>query len=172
MARQINHFYEFGSLRLDASNRLLYKNGTQLPLQPRVVETLLVLVKNAQTVVDKVTLLAAVWPDVIVEEGGLKRNISLLRKALGDEGRFIETLPKRGYRFTAEVKEDWKEFPLSAADGGAAGLVMQRRTSLHITQEEETTDLSEPPLKEFSKERVSASLRRYAFTLWVGAILV
>ena len=87
MAKQINHFYEFGSVRLDATNRLLYKNGEQLSIQPRVIETLLVLVKNAHAVVDKETLLDAVWPDVIVEEGGLKRNISLLRKALGEEGR-------------------------------------------------------------------------------------
>jgi DNA-binding winged helix-turn-helix (wHTH) protein len=88
MAKQINHFYEFGSIRLDATNRLLYKDSQQLPLQPRVVETLLVLVKNAHAVVGKERILDEVWPDVDIEEGGLRRNVSLLRKALGEEGRF------------------------------------------------------------------------------------
>ena len=136
MKKQINQFYEFGSIRLDATNRLIYQNGVSLGVQPRVVETLLVLVKNANQIVDKDTLLDAVWHDAAVEEGGLKRNVSLLRKALGDEGRFIETLPKRGYRFTAEVKESWEEAPFYEIEE----VVLQRRATLKITHEEEVTD--------------------------------
>ena len=79
MKTQLNQFYEFGSIRLDATNRLVYRDGVSLGVQPRVVETLLVLVKNANQIVDKDTLLDAVWRDAAVEEGGLKRNISLLR---------------------------------------------------------------------------------------------
>jgi DNA-binding winged helix-turn-helix (wHTH) protein len=109
MDRQGNHFYEFGAMRLDATNRLLYRNGVNVPLQPMLAETLVALVENASTVLDKESLIEAVWGNTSVEEGGLKRNISMLRKALGDEGRFIETLPKRGYRFTAEVKESWEQ---------------------------------------------------------------
>jgi TolB-like protein/DNA-binding winged helix-turn-helix (wHTH) protein/tetratricopeptide (TPR) repeat protein len=130
-------------VRLDATNRLLYKNGEQLSVQPRVIETLLVLVKNAHAVVDKETLLDAVWPDVIVEEGGLKRNISLLRKALGEEGRFIETLPKRGYRFAADVREDWEEIPAYTVEDAVSELVVERRASLRITEEEEISDASD-----------------------------
>jgi len=140
MAKQINHFYEFGSVRLDETNRLLYKNGVQLSVQPRVIETLLVLVKNPHAIVDKETILDAVWPDAAVEEGGLKRNISLLRKALGEEGRYIETLPKRGYRFTADVKQNWEEIPGYTAERSASELLVQRRASLRITQEEEVND--------------------------------
>ena len=140
MAKQINHFYEFGSVRLDETNRLLYKNGAQLSVQPRVIETLLVLVKNPHAIVDKETILDAVWPDAAVEEGGLKRNISLLRKALGEEGRYIETLPKRGYRFTADVRQNWKEIPTYTAERSASELLVQRRASLRITQEEEVND--------------------------------
>ena len=143
MANQIRHFYEFGSVRLDVTNRLLYKNGGQLSLQPRVIDTLIVLVKNASEVVDKDTLLTEVWPDVIVEEGGLKRNISLLRKALGEEGQFIETLPKRGYRFTAEVKENWLECPFNGAQEQQHDVVLQRRANLRITHEEEIDDSSD-----------------------------
>jgi DNA-binding winged helix-turn-helix (wHTH) protein/TolB-like protein/Flp pilus assembly protein TadD len=143
MAKQINHFYEFGSVRLDATNRLLYKGDTQLALQPRVIETLLVLVKNARAVVDKETLLQTVWPDVVVEEGGLKRNISILRKALGEEGELIETLPKRGYRFKAEVKEDWEESPFYVGGETNPEIVLQRRANLRITHEEEVSDSSD-----------------------------
>ena len=138
MKKQINQFYEFGSIRLDATNRLIYRAGVPLGVQPRVVETLLVLVKNANQIVDKDTLMDAVWRDAAVEEGGLKRNISLLRKALGDEGRLIETLPKRGYRFTAEVKESWEEAPFYEIEE----VILQRRASLKITHEEEITDAS------------------------------
>jgi DNA-binding winged helix-turn-helix (wHTH) protein/TolB-like protein len=140
MAKQINHFYEFGSVRLDATNRLLYKNGAQLSVQPRVIETLLVLVKNPHVIIDKETILDVVWPGVAVEEGGLKRNISVLRKALGEEGRYIETLPKRGYRFTAEVRENWEEIPAYTVESAASELLVQRRASLRITQEEEVSD--------------------------------
>ena len=141
MKKQINQFYDFGSIRLDATNRLIYRDGVPLGVQPRVVETLLVLVKNANQIVDKDTLLDAVWRDAAVEEGGLKRNISLLRKALGHEGRFIETLPKRGYRFVAEVKENWEEAPFYEIEE-AAEVILQRRATLKITHEEEVTEPS------------------------------
>lgn len=144
MAKQINHFYEFGSVRLDATNRLLYKNGEQLAVQPRAVETLLVLVKNARAVVDKETLLDAVWQDVVVEEGALKRNISLLRKALGEDGQFIQTLPKRGYRFAAEVTERWEEIPAYTVEDATSELLLERRANLRITHDEEITDASDP----------------------------
>ena len=168
MAKQINHFYEFGSVRLDATSRLLYKDDKQLSLQPKVIETLLVLVKNARTVVDKDTLISAVWQNVIIEEGGLRRNISLLRKALGEEGRFIETLPKRGYRFTGDVKENWEEGPVYAAEDATAEFVLERRANLRITHEEETTDSSGPRFKPFSRGRFSAGL----LTLSVASIVL
>jgi DNA-binding winged helix-turn-helix (wHTH) protein/TolB-like protein/Tfp pilus assembly protein PilF len=176
MSRQINHFYEFGSVTLDAGNRLLYKNGEQLSVQPRVVEALLVLVKNARTVVDKDTLLKNVWPDVAVEEGALKRNIHLLRKALGEEGRFIQTLPKRGYRFTAEVTERWEEIPAYTIVNATSELVVERRANLRVTHEEEITDASDTQTttpsetKDFRAAAIHqrgliSSLRRHSFAL-------
>jgi DNA-binding winged helix-turn-helix (wHTH) protein/TolB-like protein/Tfp pilus assembly protein PilF len=169
MAKQINHFYEFGSVRLDATNRLLYRNETQLSLQPRVIETLLVLVKHANAVVDKETLLAAVWPDVVVEEGGLKRNISILRKTLGAEGEFIETLPKRGYRFKAEVKEDWEESPFYVTGEASPEIVVQRRANLRITHEEEEVSDSgdaHPATEVLPKAAVSQ-----AHSVWQSRVL-
>jgi len=99
--------YEFGPYRIDTGERLLHRDGELIPLPPKVVSTLLVLVGKAGRMVDKSDLMKAVWPDTFVEEGALTRNISLLRKTLGDTGEeavYIETIPRRGYRFIAAVR--------------------------------------------------------------------
>ena len=88
-ARQIN---EFGPYRLDAANRLLYRDGQIVPLSPKVVDTLLVLVENVGSVVDKETLLRRVWPDTFVDENNLAQNISVLRRMLGNGDFRIETI--------------------------------------------------------------------------------
>ncbi len=79
-----------------------------MPLTPKVYEVLQLLVQNSGHMLGKDELLKAVWPDSFVEEGNLTRNISTLRAALGDNSddhRYIETVPKRGYRFIANVRE-------------------------------------------------------------------
>jgi TolB-like protein/DNA-binding winged helix-turn-helix (wHTH) protein/Tfp pilus assembly protein PilF len=182
MAKQLNHLYEFGSVRLDATNRLLYKDGGQLSVQPRVIETLLVLVENANIVVGKEMLLDAVWKDVAVEEGALKRNIYLLRSALGEESRFIETLPKRGYRFSAEVKERWEEFSVYSVQNAGSEVLVERRANLRITHEEEISDSIDPPAEASPRDntiqvtpvpqtKFISSLRRYSFPLFAASIL-
>jgi DNA-binding winged helix-turn-helix (wHTH) protein/Tol biopolymer transport system component len=99
-------FYEFGIFRLEASTRSLYRDGEFVPLTPKVLETLLVLVEDAGKVVTKDELMQRVWPDAFVEEGSIANNISILRKTLNPdfpgEGP-IATVARRGYRFTAEV---------------------------------------------------------------------
>ena len=98
--------YQFGPFRLDTGDRLLFKSGELVPLPPKAMGTLLALVANHGRVVEKDELLKTVWPDTFVEEGGLARNISMLRKALGDAGEdaaYIETIPKRGYRFVGDI---------------------------------------------------------------------
>ncbi|HQR36443.1 MAG TPA: transcriptional regulator, partial [Blastocatellia bacterium] len=107
MSNQINHLYEFGEFRINVSQRLLERQGKEISLQPKVFDLLLVLVERRGQVVPKDQLMAEIWPDTFVEETNLKVNISILRKILGgsEEGKIIETLHKRGYRFTAEVTE-------------------------------------------------------------------
>ena len=99
-------FYEFGVFRLEVSTRSLYRGGEFVPLTPKVLETLLVLVEEAGKVVTKDELMQRVWPDAFVEEGSIANNISILRKTLNPdftgEGP-IATVARRGYRFTAEV---------------------------------------------------------------------
>ncbi len=99
--------YRFGPFVLKTKDRILEKDGERVLVTPKVVDTLVVLVENAPQVVLKEDLIKAVWPDVAVAESGLTRNMSALRKALeeGDgEGTYVETIPRRGYRFVAPVE--------------------------------------------------------------------
>jgi DNA-binding winged helix-turn-helix (wHTH) protein/TolB-like protein len=98
--------YGFGPFRYDPVQRLLFRDGTLVSLVPKAIDTLHVLLENRGRIVDKAELMRLVWPDTTVEEVGLARNISLLRKALEEEeggSQYIETIPRRGYRFIGEV---------------------------------------------------------------------
>jgi TolB-like protein/DNA-binding winged helix-turn-helix (wHTH) protein/Flp pilus assembly protein TadD len=111
-ALKAKRFYRFGPFRLNPETRVLLRAGDVVPLPPKAVETLLVLLRDAGQPVEKETLIRAVWPDAIVEENNLAHHISVLRKTLGngDDGKsYIETIPKRGYRFVGEVKEAVEE---------------------------------------------------------------
>jgi TolB-like protein/DNA-binding winged helix-turn-helix (wHTH) protein len=97
----------FGAFTLDPRQRLLFRGSEVVALEPKVFETLLALVESAGQAVTKDELLSRVWPDVTVEEGSLTRNVSTLRKILAtDDNRqgFIDTLPRRGYRFHPVVR--------------------------------------------------------------------
>ena len=98
--------YEFGDFQVNQKERVLLKNGTQVPLTPKVFELLLLLIQNSGSLVEKTTLLNELWPDTFVEEANLSVNVAALRKALGEDAvkhRYIETVPKLGYRFAAGV---------------------------------------------------------------------
>ncbi len=99
--------YEFGAYRLDTQGRILFREGDHVALPPKVAELLVILVQAAGRVLTREQLLQSLWPDTVVEEGSLTSHISMLRKALGNGPKgqdFIETLPKRGYRFVAPMK--------------------------------------------------------------------
>ena len=107
MSKRESHFYEFGPYRLLTQERLLLRDGEPVALTPKAFETLVALVRRAGHLADKDELLKEVWPDSFVEESNLAQNVFALRRALGDgeNGRpYIETVPKRGYRFQASVK--------------------------------------------------------------------
>ena len=99
--------YAFGEFRLDPEKRMLYRGDAEVSLPPKVIETLIVLVENQGEIVSKADLMEKVWADSIVEESNLSQHLYLLRRTLGEagEGRpVIETLRRRGYRFSAEVR--------------------------------------------------------------------
>jgi DNA-binding winged helix-turn-helix (wHTH) protein/TolB-like protein/Flp pilus assembly protein TadD len=128
------HVYEFGDFRLDTAKRLLRQlDGTTVPLTPRVFETLLYMVEHHGIVLDKERLMEAVWPDSIVEENNLSQNISTLRRIFGDtpgSHSYIVTVPGRGYRFVATVRE--------RTDNGSA--TVEREQATTPTSQENRTE--------------------------------
>jgi DNA-binding winged helix-turn-helix (wHTH) protein len=111
VTQQAKHFFQFGPFRLDTTERILLRDGQPVPLTPKALQTLLELVESSGRILDKDELLSRVWPDTFVEEITLAQNVSTLRKALGvdQEGRqYIETVPRRSYRFVESVSE-WRE---------------------------------------------------------------
>src|SRR5215470_4668747 len=109
--------YEFGPFRLEIKERRLVREGRPIPLAGKAFETLRVLVERHGSLVSKRELMDAVWPETAVEENNLDRNISALRKALGEKAdprRYIETIPRVGYRFIAPLSQP---LPVAASPG-------------------------------------------------------
>src|SRR3989475_3828976 len=134
MTEQSNHVFEFGPYRLDSGERLLLRGDEVVPLTPKAFEMLLVLVENSGHVLTKEELMKRVWPDTIVEEANLSHNIYKLREALGesrDGEKYIETVPRRGYRFVAKVVEVRDE---------EVEMLIAERTRASVVIEEETSD--------------------------------
>jgi len=131
MALEKNHFYRFGSFRLDPAKRLLKRGQKSVSLMPKAFDTLLVLVENRNRLVGKEELMKTLWPDSFVEEANLAQNVAVLRKALGDspeEHRYILTVPGHGYRFAAKVSEEIED--------DEADLVIERHSRSRVLVEE------------------------------------
>lgn len=131
MQAQIKRVYEFGPFRLDPHEGVLLKDDRPVSLTPKVFDTLLLLVENRGHLVPKEEIMSRLWPESFVEEVNVNRNISTLRRALADSPAdpvYIETVPKRGYRFVAPVVE---------VETDEAELILERRTSAEIITEEE-----------------------------------
>jgi DNA-binding winged helix-turn-helix (wHTH) protein len=124
MRGQAKRFYIFAGFRIDVTERVLYCERGVVPLTPKAFDTLLVLVENSGHVLSKEELMEKVWPDSFVEQNNLAQHILAIRKALGEVGsgqKFIETVPKRGYRFVAEIRESLEGRPETGPDKMQAG---------------------------------------------------
>lgn len=120
--------YAFGPFYLDTTRRTLMREGVPVPLTPKVFDTLLLLIENNDRVVEKGELMEAIWPDSYVEERNLAQNVFTLRKALGED-KYIETVPKRGYRFAAGVRQVVNE---------SEDLIVATRVTSRVVIEEES----------------------------------
>src|ERR1044071_8088689 len=131
MTRPGKRFYSFDVFRVDPVERLLFREDREIPLTPKVFDTLIVLLDNSSHVLTKQELMQQVWPDSFVEENNLAQNISILRKALGEQ--FIQTVPKRGYRFVADVStnsDDDKEETVIVRERTRARIVVEHDDNL------------------------------------------
>jgi len=100
--------YEFGDFRLDPSRQQLTCSGSVVPLKARAFDLLVYFAEHAGALLDKATLMKAIWPNVVVEENNLSQHLSAVRHALGDGvhgSQFIVTVPRRGFRFVADVRQ-------------------------------------------------------------------
>ena len=119
MTSQNNLIYEFGPFKLVPAEKQLLRDGESVSLTPKSFDLLVVLVENAGHLVEKAELMNRVWPDSFVEEANLSVKMSELRRVLardGNEDQYIETVPRRGYRFVAPVTEKRHEY-LTSSDG-------------------------------------------------------
>jgi DNA-binding winged helix-turn-helix (wHTH) protein/Flp pilus assembly protein TadD len=107
MSEKIRHFFEFDEFRLDAETPSLWRGGELVPIPPKALEILVLLVRKQGAIVSREELLETVWRDCYVEESNITYTVSLLRKSLGNGNQraLIQTVPKRGYRFAADVRE-------------------------------------------------------------------
>lgn len=165
--------YKFRQFRYDEEQRLLFRDGELCPLEPKALDTLHALIVRRGQIVEKAELMRAVWPDTVVEDVGLARNISILRKTLGEEaGACIETIPKRGYRFVAEVEPAvpvvaagprWGRWLVMAGLlAGLMGLIYWQfyQPSRFLAGGDRLASLAVVPLENLSPEWESAALAR------------
>lgn len=161
MAAPRKHIYEFGPFTLIPSERQLLRANHPVSLAGKSFDLLVALVENSGRLVAKEQLLKSIWPDSFVEEANLSVNMSALRRALGegpDDHRYVETVPRHGYRFVAEVKERWQNGTDGASDHPIDGGTTNReRPTVPATQQ-----IALPQ---------SSSFRRWAFVAIALALL-
>jgi DNA-binding winged helix-turn-helix (wHTH) protein/TolB-like protein/Tfp pilus assembly protein PilF len=134
MRPENRHSYDFGPFRLDTKKRRLLLAGEIVSLTPKAVETLVMLVERQGKLVEREELMNTVWHDAFVEDSNLSVTISMLRKALGQgaEGvgsKYIETVPRLGYRFVADVHDVTGEGPVIAVEKRTQGQIVIEETA-------------------------------------------
>ncbi|HKQ79688.1 MAG TPA: winged helix-turn-helix domain-containing protein [Blastocatellia bacterium] len=145
-------FYEFGPFLADTEQSVLLRDGQVVPLGMKAFELLLFLLRQRGQVVKKDELLRQVWPDTVVEENNLVRHISALRKALDEhhnESQYILTIPGRGYRFVADVREWDSEENAAPKPGQSNGI----DASAQVDQSETATEAQESPSRQANRSR-------------------
>jgi len=162
--------YEFDAFRVDAKNRLLLRDGEVVPLTAKIFELLLVFVENHGRLLTKDELMQRVWQQNFVEEGNLTRNVSTLRKALGEDAKshqYIVTVPRYGYKFVAPVKEV-RETP-------AITTIAEQTVSTTVIEEEISLPAIMPApriLSSTAEERKSRKLSFWAAGIVAAVLLV
>src|SRR5260370_127164 len=163
MEEHAKRCFEFGPFRVDPVERVLLREGEFVALTSKLFDLLFLLVENNGRVVEKDRLMSEVWPDTFVEEGNLTQNISVLRKALKDDGhQYIQTVPRRGYRFVGHVHEVFDE----------SELIIEEHSLARVIVEEEKTDVptgSYPAgSSALSKQRIAQRWHLSRTSLWIS----
>ena len=163
MAAQPKQIYEFGPFRLIPSERRLLRDNQPVSLTPKAFDLLVVLVESSGRLIEKAEMLKKIWPDSFVEEANLSVNMTALRRALGEgpeDHQYVETVPRHGYRFVAEVSERWE-------NGAAASAAAENETG----NSEHVDNLQISPAMAAAPTRLHVPLRRWPLVL-VGLLSV
>jgi DNA-binding winged helix-turn-helix (wHTH) protein/TolB-like protein/Tfp pilus assembly protein PilF len=185
MEQQENLTYDFGRFRLKTAERILLREGEPVPLTPKVFDILITLVEHSGQVVGKDDLMRKVWPTTFVEEGNLTQNVSLLRKALGESAggaQFIETVPRRGYRFVAQInatQTDQASLPVNDlliapnGNGESAGHFVTTTTTISEDSEISPKEITAPsgPSSDFSRF-LPFKQNRFGAAVMAGLVIV
>jgi TolB-like protein/DNA-binding winged helix-turn-helix (wHTH) protein/Tfp pilus assembly protein PilF len=167
MSLETKHLYEFGPFRIDSAERVLLRDGRLVHLTGKAFDVLLALAERSGHIVERDELIEKVWPDCFVEEGNLTVTISMLRKVLeaGENGNlYIETVPRRGYRFTAEVRD----IPIN----GAKQTLLKEAGSEVVANEDELTVTTDGGAAKGQERRLKAAGPGRKTALLVAAVLV
>jgi len=165
MAAQPKLIYEFGPFRLIPTERQLLRADQPVPLTPKTFDLLVVLVESSGHLIKKDELLKRIWPDSFVEEANLSVNMSALRRALGEgpeDHQYVETVPRHGYRFVAEVRETWENGAVIAASASES-------SDTELVANLQTQPSSVIPAAAAPRSRMA--LRRWSF-VFVGLLLL
>lgn len=164
------YLYVFGPFRLDPSERVFAHHDTRIPLAPKAFDTLLLLVQHHGHLLSKEELITTLWPGSFVEENNLTQQISQLRRALGEGGegsRYIETVPKLGYRFAAEVREiDEEDVEL------ALSRLTRTRVVVREVEEEEEFEADSGPVEVRDIQRVQQTQPKRIPKAWLAGATV
>ena len=148
MSNAVIYFYEFGPFQIDRAERVLLRNDQPLILTPKAFDLLLTLVEHSGHIIEKEKLMSAVWPETVVEESNLTHHISVLRKILGEhsgERPYIETIPRRGYRFVSDVKESNGANVAPVISPLSVASIERVRAAPEFKTTDRLTDSPEPP---------------------------
>ncbi len=165
MAAQPKLIYEFGPFRLIPTERQFLRDDQPVTLTPKTFDLLVVLVESSGHLIKKEELLKRIWPDSFVEEANLSVNMSALRRALGEgpeDHQYVETVPRHGYRFVADVRETWENGAAIAASAASESSDTERVPNLQTQPS---------PLIPAAAPRSRMALRRWSF-VFVGLLLL
>jgi DNA-binding winged helix-turn-helix (wHTH) protein/tetratricopeptide (TPR) repeat protein len=164
-----NRIYRFDEFELDPSRRTFSRDGTRIPVYPKAFEILIYLVANAGRVVTKEEIFKAVWPESFVEEGNLARQVSSLRRAMGDRADCIVTVPGRGYQFAAKVQDGLQENGIS--EGLTEDFLVQsvRERTQVVIEESFPAHVAATPARDSLFKRISHPVVAWSA---LGAVLI
>lgn len=184
MSNKTNDLYEFGDFKIDLNQEVLYRGEKLIQLAPKVFDTLLMLVENNGKILSKDEMMESVWKNSFVEEGNLTQNIYTLRQIFGKRNQFIKTIPKRGYRFEADVKiipngnglvslhENGNVEMVSRDD--FSEVVVARRTKTTVIDEEiveNDKDSKVKLLQEANNKKPFVRSKRFRMGVGIGAVI-